>query len=259
MGVGIRTSDLLVLLDVPANRRARAHRLPVETDLRVLHLDLPIVQRPALRGHTALTRAADLHRGDDHVGELVLHVGLLVPAGAAEREDGGGEVIAGGAGLAGLGRRLVEQLLDGERAHVAALPGEGARGGHGPRDGLRDAPAEREDLDLVLVLGVVGLALDSIDLQVNVGRHGTDPFCFGSAWAPGCDRFQSKACAARRMPESCCSRTLRGSRCRTDVTAGSIRDRSCRVGATAGTAQRRVSRAPKRWSLPVAAWIANAV
>src|SRR5262245_35366198 len=201
MGVGIRTSDLLVLLDVPANRRARAHRLPVETDLRVLHLDLPIVQRPALRGHTALTRAADLHRGDHHVGELVLHVGLLVPAGAAEREHGGGEVIAGGAGLGSLGRRLVEQLLDGERAHVAALAGEGARGGHGPGDGLRDAPAEREDLDLVLVLGVVGLALDSIDLQEYVGWHGEDPFC----WEPGGPDYAeaaSKRSATRASPAS---------------------------------------------------------
>src|SRR4030095_15095424 len=48
-------SDLLVLLQVPADRGARAHRLPVEPDLGVLHLDLALVQRPALARHAALT------------------------------------------------------------------------------------------------------------------------------------------------------------------------------------------------------------
>src|SRR5262245_9775798 len=177
---GSGRSDLLVLLEVPADRRALACGLPVEADLGVRHLDLGVLQRPALAGHAALAGAADLDRRDHDVAELVLHVGLLVPAGAAEREDGGGEVVAGGARLRGLGRRLVEVLLDDQRAHVAALASEGAGGGHGAGDGLGDAPAERDHLDLVLVLGVVGLTLDPVDLQEHIGWHGTDPFC----WEP---------------------------------------------------------------------------
>src|SRR5262249_5666623 len=161
-------SDLLVFLQIPADRGALARGLPVETDLRVLHLDLRVLQRPRLVGHAALTGTADLDGRQQDVGELVLHVGLLVPAGAAEREDRTGEVVAGGAGLGGLRRGFVEELLDGEGGHVAALAGEGAGGGHGAGDRLVDTPAEGEDLDLVLVLAVVGLALESVDLQEYV-------------------------------------------------------------------------------------------
>src|SRR5262249_39094572 len=47
-------SDLLVLLEVPADRGALTDGLPVETDLRVGHLDLRVVQRPRLAGDPAL-------------------------------------------------------------------------------------------------------------------------------------------------------------------------------------------------------------
>src|SRR5262249_10399875 len=190
-------SDLLVFLEVPADRGTLARGLPVETDLRVLHLDLRVLQRPRLAWDAALARAADLDRGDQDVAELVLHVGLLVPAGAAEGEDRAGDVIARGAGLPGLGRRLVEELLDDQRAHVAALAGEGAGGGDGAGDGLGDAPAEREDLDLVLVLAVVGLALESVDLQEYVGWHGIRPFCLRSS-SSGCGSpLEQTACLTR--------------------------------------------------------------
>src|SRR4029453_6831464 len=96
-----RGSDLLVLLEVPADRRALARGLSVETDLGIRHLDLGVLRRPALGGHAALASPADLDRRDHDVAQLVLHVGLLVPAGAAEREDGGTEGVAGARGPGG--------------------------------------------------------------------------------------------------------------------------------------------------------------
>src|SRR5262245_624485 len=60
-------SHLLVLLEFAADRCALACGLPGEPGLRVGHLDLRVVQRPALGGDASLTRAADLDGRDHHV------------------------------------------------------------------------------------------------------------------------------------------------------------------------------------------------
>jgi hypothetical protein len=168
-----------------------AGRLAVIADDRVLELDLAVAEPELFGRHAAvaLRGAAGADGLDEDVGELVLHVGVLVAAGAAEGEDGTLVVLAGRAALGQLGGRLVELLHDGEGAEIGALTGEGARRGRRPRDGLRDAPREAEDLDLALVLGVAGLAIDSVDLEEGIERHGR--VSFSAVGAAGGGRFGS--------------------------------------------------------------------
>src|SRR5258706_10337699 len=82
-----RPSDLLVLLQIPATRNV-AGRLAVGPDHRVLELDLRVAE-PDLFGRDAalaLARASPADGLEEHLAQLVLHVGFLVARGAAERQ-----------------------------------------------------------------------------------------------------------------------------------------------------------------------------
>lgn len=104
-----------------------------------------------------------MDRGDDHVGEGVFEVLERAAAGLAHGQPGFLDVLAGQAVLHEVGTGAVDVVVELQVFH-RGLAGAAARTGMHERL-LERLPVEGEHLDLVLVLGIQGLALDAVDLQ----------------------------------------------------------------------------------------------
>jgi hypothetical protein len=150
-------------MEVVARLRRAAER-PVLVLLLVLDLHLGVAHRDLVeRDDVAVSRAARLIAGDEDVGELELQEILLPLAGLAGQQSRVREVMAVGARLHQLRRRFVdlhhevEVLAVDFPGPVPASRVSGARVRLSPRPGL--------ELDVILVLVVLALAVDCRDLQ----------------------------------------------------------------------------------------------
>src|ERR1039458_4167744 len=152
-----------------------ASQRPVGLLLLVIHLHLGEVERALLHGRIA---AARLVRRDQDVRKRILQEFLLVLAGLPASQNRGLSVLAGGAsenqfrgGL--VGAHYEVEVLHGHFARSAA-----AAGPHGTRVGL--APGKGRNLDFVLVRLILGLALDTVNLQkIIYCCHSFPPCMFG--------------------------------------------------------------------------------
>src|SRR5262249_4115498 len=148
-------------LEVVAGLHGRAEAA-VRFLLLVLELDLAVIEADLVARHYAVTAASGLERGDQQVGQSDLEVLLLVLAGLPAGQDRLLEVDPGGASDHEFGRTLVALHDEVEVLH-ADLAGAAAAAAR-VRAGLALAPGPRLQVDLTLVLGVLGLALDAVDL-----------------------------------------------------------------------------------------------
>src|SRR5690349_1279622 len=148
------SSDLDVLLDVPAGPLGPA------TLRAVLDLDPAEVERDQL-GRRLGARFL-VERAHEYLGELDLQVLERLLAGAAHAQGRLLEVLPGHARQEELRRGLVREHREVERLEARSARAAAAFSGS-PRD--VDSPAEGDELDLALVLGVLALALDAVDLQ----------------------------------------------------------------------------------------------
>src|SRR6266545_2556376 len=161
---------LFVLLDVPAHLAARlAGALLILFE--VLDLELGEVDRHVLREQVAAV-ARLLHAGDEDVVECDLEVLDRLLAGLADGNQTVGDVLAVAAVQHQRRRGLVQELRDGDVVDVdLARPVAAARMASGC---LIHPPAKGFDMNLVLVLVVLGFALDAIQLEEHVDCHGTN-------------------------------------------------------------------------------------
>src|SRR5688500_7583982 len=159
--------DLGVLLEVPAGLDRRLG-LPGGVLRRVGRLDLRERERELVeRG--LLVGAVELVGRDEHVGERDLQELERRLPGLAAREHGALDVLPARAREPELGRGLArarddEEILEDGLACASSAAGPA-------RLRMADAPAEREHVDLVLVLGVRALARDAVELQEIVHCH----------------------------------------------------------------------------------------
>src|SRR5581483_2794459 len=152
-------------LDIPAGLGPRLPRAVLFLFV-VFHEVLRKVQGDLLAHHVVAIAGSGAVLGHDYVLELHFYVfERLFPRPTHDnmaRLDGLGRAAGQGQG----GRRLVEGLADDDVVELDL--GDAARG-------LRllfDTEPERADVDLVLVLGVLGFALDAIELEKYIFGHG---------------------------------------------------------------------------------------
>src|SRR3954452_4002982 len=163
----LRRSELLVLLQVPADRDGAVERA-VRLLRFVLDVDLAEVQRDLVhRDHVRRLRSAGLERRHQDVVEGEREKFLLALAGLATREQRGLEVLPARTGEDQRRARLVEPHDEVEVLHLHLA---GASASAFVARGLRLAPGPRLDVDLALVLGVGALARDPIDPKEVVAR-----------------------------------------------------------------------------------------
>src|SRR5262249_43031151 len=142
---------------------------------RVLARDLAEVERDHLLRRIAAARRL-FERGDEHVAELDLQVldrRRLSPPHAQVRLL---DVLAARTREEELRRRLVHAHREVEVAELHLPSGAATR----TTSDVRQAPAERHELDLVLVLRVQALALDALDLQEDVSQQAPSRCGYGT-------------------------------------------------------------------------------
>src|SRR5262245_42510350 len=146
--------------------RLAASHIKLEGLVLVVEFDLAETEGDALGRRIAVLRRCDLHRRHDHVAHLEQQELAGGLAGLARGERAVADVLAGGAERQQQRGREVNELLDRD---VLDLHAAGAATAATSRPALlRQSPAPGEHVDLALVLGVGGLAVDARKLEKHM-------------------------------------------------------------------------------------------
>src|SRR6516164_8108365 len=214
--------DLLGSNNVPAERSCGT-QAAVRLGRLVVKFPLREIEGNALGRPISARRRRHLNRAHAHVRHLeqqeIAAGGLAGRAGLARTQRAVGDVLARGFGRDQQRGRDVDPFLNRD---VFDLHATGTGAGPGCRRGLgrRQPPAPGKHVDLALVLGIHGLALDACKLEKHLERHSVASLAGSRTRAAGRNRFILYFRPESRARRAARTASFGGRRIMTDAVGG---------------------------------------